>query len=118
MTSMIFHEAIEVAVFENPRGADRLLSDVEAIMGGNAPTNADLMLAPLLDHWVPVIGSKGTRISLAGKVDGHPIRRDGLIVTSPLCAIEAETFTWARTCSRWYRLGRHFGRFQIKGRTH
>lgn len=113
MTAMIFHEAIARAVSEGRGAADKLLKDIEAIKEGSAPKEADLSLAPMLDHWVPLISNGGARIALAGRVEGHPVRRNGLIVTTTLCAIEAKTFTWARTQTRWYRLGRYFGRFKM-----
>ena len=116
MPSMIFQSAVDLAVDEKFGDPKKLLLDIHRIGARRAPNILDLRYAPFLDHWLPVIRNEGSIVSLAGLVHNHPIRSNGLIVTSMLCAIEAETFTWARTASRWYRLGKHFGRFEISGR--
>lgn len=63
----------------------------------------DLEGAPLIDDWV-VAGD--AEPCLIGRVTGHPTIRDGrLISTSLLLAISVQE-GWARTLSRFYRLGR------------
>lgn len=116
MAPFIFKEAVKLAEQHDKHTFSRLVDDIEAIGSGRGPTSVELTNAPLLDNWVPLLARD--HVSLAGRVTGHPIRRDGLIVTSMLCAIEGETFRWARTVGRWYRLGRHFGKFEIEGRYH
>lgn len=77
-----------------------LADDIEAIEEGIAPSQQDLLSAPVLTGWskvahqVPVI---------AGFVAGHPSIKN-LIMTSQVYASDGQT--WARTLSRWYRLGR------------
>ncbi|WP_428990946.1 DUF6634 family protein [Methylocapsa aurea] len=59
----------------------------------------------------PRIGVKLARRitpALAGAVAGHPALGDRSIVTSDLCALDAAA-GWARTSSRFYRLGRPGG---------
>jgi|APMI01.1.fsa_nt_gi hypothetical protein len=76
-----------------------LADDMEAIEEGVAPTEQDLMSAPVLTGWsqlpqqVPVI---------AGIVAGHPSLQN-FIMTSQVYASDGRT--WVRTLSRWYRLG-------------
>ncbi|RWR10923.1 DUF6634 family protein [Paenirhodobacter populi] len=68
------------------------------------PASADLVDAPYLGRWIAMREFTG-RIVLSGDVTGHPILRDTGIVTSQLFGIDAKA-GWARTLSRWYRLGR------------
>jgi len=58
--------------------------------------------APLLEHWLPVLSPQG--VQLAGVVTAHPVHRDGFVMTSPLWFADPGD-TWARTLSRFYRLG-------------
>ena len=59
--------------------------------------------APLLDRWV---FAERPVACLMGYSTGHPVLEGSgrLITTSDLCLI-AENGAWARTLSRWYRLG-------------
>jgi hypothetical protein len=81
----------------------RLVSDLQAIRDGRSPTTSDLKEAPLLGNW-----ERGTRPAacLFGNVFDHPML-PGMgrsIVTSDLWVLAAD-HGWARTLSRWYRLG-------------
>jgi hypothetical protein len=80
----------------------RLHSDVVRIRSGEAPTHEDLERAPILDCW-----RFGVRPGpcLLGLVFGHPLHGDRrLIRTSEIFAINTVA-GWARTWSRFYRLG-------------
>ena len=68
------------------------------------PSDADLVTAPVLTNWSPAISPRG-HVLLWGEVIGHPVLSSDHITTSQLIAIDAEA-GWARTASRWYRLGR------------
>ncbi|RWR14937.1 DUF6634 family protein [Paenirhodobacter populi] len=68
------------------------------------PSASDLADAPQLDHWMAMREFTG-RIVLFGDVTGHPLLRNTGIVTSQLFGIDTKA-GWARTLSRWYRLGR------------
>lgn len=94
---------VQEARFDERTLSDRLrelADDLEAIQEGTGPTDQDLHRAPLLSSWselpqpVPV---------LAGIADRHPTCGK-FIVTSQVFASDGQT--WARTLSRWYRLGR------------
>ena len=69
------------------------------------PTAEELRTAPSLRDWAVVLGSS---VRLTGTVRGHP---DGPtsgttgIVTSELLDVDP-SLTWARTESRYYRLGK------------
>jgi hypothetical protein len=81
----------------------RLAADLQAIRDGCGPTASDLEDAPLLGNW-----ERGARPAacLFGNVCDHPML-PGVgrpIVTSGLWVLAADR-GWARTLSRWYRLG-------------
>jgi hypothetical protein len=80
-----------------------VIRDIERISSGKAPTADDLADAPFLDKWT-LAASRD--VSLIGIVDDHPRLGPGLrtIVTSTVCVIDPSG-QWARTESRWYRLG-------------
>ncbi len=77
-----------------------LADDIEAIEEGVAPIAEDLRDAPVLTGWSTVSHQVPV---LAGFVAGHPSLKN-LIMTSQVFASDGQT--WARTLSRWYRLGR------------
>ncbi|MDO9640833.1 MAG: hypothetical protein Q7J44_20065, partial [Pseudotabrizicola sp.] len=69
----------------------------------------ELDAAPLLATWCAGVMDPTPR--LFGKVTGHPRLRDGArIITSPYLQVNPEQ-AWARTWSRYYRLGDHEPRF-------
>ncbi|MFC3321344.1 DUF6634 family protein [Mesorhizobium cantuariense] len=81
-----------------------LAADLERVRLGVLPAAMANEDAPILDRWI-----LAQRIvpSLAGLSTGHP-RLGGenrLIGTSDLWLL-SEDRAWARTLSRWYRLGR------------
>ena len=77
------------------------LTAFRAVIAGTDPEGTD-MDAPRLEEWTPVL--RGAQLSLAGNVEGHPALGKTQIVTSPLIHV-SEGDQWARTLSRWYRLG-------------
>lgn len=79
-----------------------LADDIEAIEEGVAPIAEDLLTAPVLTGWSKVPHQVPV---LAGFVARHPSIKN-LIMTSQVYASDGQT--WARTLSRWYRLGRPF----------
>lgn len=112
----IDHEALvsALAAFRDgvrmPDGRDlgerlRDLGDgLHAIRDGIEPTDRDLGDAPRLEDWRAV--TKRVHV-LTGRVSGHPTIPDGRrIATSEIYASDEG---WARTLSRFYRLGRPAG---------
>lgn len=81
----------------------RLASDLKAIRDNSGPTPSVLEDAPLLGNW-----ERGGRPAscLFGNVCDHPmlLGMGRPIVTSDLWALAPDQ-GWARTLSRWYRLG-------------
>lgn len=67
------------------------------------PGATELAAAPLLENWRPFSTLDGGTL-LAGYVSDHPALREGPIRTSGLLALDPDA-GWARTVSRWYRLG-------------
>ena len=84
---------------------EALLADLRNIAAGRLPTNPELETAPLLDFWemdtapVPI---------LVGVVQGHPLLQGPVIRTTDIQVLAPE-LGWARTLSRFYRLGRLVG---------
>ncbi|MGA0613337.1 DUF6634 family protein [Paracoccus sp. KR1-242] len=89
---------------EHRAGLDRALKAIAEAEAG--PTGADLINAPVIDHWRPLRSGSHT-IALWGNVSGHPLLGRDTATTSPLLAINVQA-GWARTKSRWYALGRPF----------
>lgn len=71
------------------------------------PTSEDLAEAPLADLWAVLVKDEGDLPALWAQVSGHPLLGDRQILTSALVGLSRDA-GWARTISRWYRLGRPF----------
>lgn len=69
-------------------------------------TDQILAHAPQLELWLPVRNAFGV-LALWGQVTDHPALGRDDIVTSPLVAWKPDD-GWARSVSRWYRLGLPF----------
>lgn len=82
----------------------RLAVDIERIHSGVSPADIAGSDVPILDRWIV-----GQRLipCLAGLSTGHPLLpgENRMIGTTDLWLL-SEDRTWARTLSRWYRLGR------------
>jgi hypothetical protein len=84
-----------------------LVADMAAIQRGVSPEHLSNGAAPILDHWV-----MATRMipCLAGLSSGHPrLVGSGRPITTSDLWLLSDDRTWARTLSRWYRLGRPAG---------
>lgn len=82
-----------------------LADDLARIAAGDGPTPADLTDAPLLDRWLIGVSLQPV---LYGSVVDHPrLGTRPAIRTTPVFAIDGNGL-WARTWSRYYRLGREF----------
>jgi hypothetical protein len=79
-----------------------LASDLNRIAAAVAPTAAELSQAPLLVDWRIVLDLRG--LALTGFAAGHPRLGSKKIVTSQLWVLDPQ-LRWARTVSRFYRLG-------------
>lgn len=78
-----------------------LADDLTRFSGSFWPTEVELADAPILNHW------SGWMLEvpcLAGLVTGHPLARGPRVRTSPLWALHPSG-RWARTETRFYRLG-------------
>ncbi|MHA6299911.1 DUF6634 family protein [Devosia sp. CAU 1758] len=81
----------------------RALRDWERLASGHSPSPEDLSNAPLLTDWEPRWTASGV-MYLVGEVQGHPKLADGPCSTSLVLAADVRE-GWARTISRYYRLG-------------
>lgn len=87
-----------------------LVADMERILAGTLPETIVTEAPPILDRWV--LGSRVVPC-LVGLSTGHPelVGHNRMISTSDVWLL-SDDMAWARTASRWYRLGRpreHFG---------
>ncbi len=94
---------------------DRATALLAAVERG--PTAQDLETAPLLDIWQAAVAQSTGLPFLWGCVAGHPLLRDGWIHTSPLIALGTD-LGWAKTRSRWYRLGTPLNEVEEKFSAH
>lgn len=81
-----------------------LVDDMRAIADGILPEELTGVETPVLDRW---LRAAQFAPCLVGLSSGHPLLpgRNRFISTSKLWLIDEE-HGWARTWSRWYRLGR------------
>ncbi len=83
--------------------ARRLADDLARIAADGSPSADDLAAAPILDFWQPALRDGH---AIFGIVNGHPrIPDDHTALTTDVFALDADA-GWARTWSRFYRLGR------------
>ena len=84
-----------------------LVTDMEAIRRGVPPESLGNGPAPVLDRWII---AKRAIPCLAGLSSGHPklAGEQRMIANSDLWLLSDDR-SWARTLSRWYRLGRPAG---------
>ena len=82
------------------------LRELAKLQGGYTPSKSELDQAPVLTSWLVEDMSNGLR-RLGGVVTGHPTIRPGWCWTSVLLFVAADG-SWARTISRYYRLGEPF----------
>ena len=80
---------------------ERLLSDLKRIRSRAGPTAEDLDDAPRLDDYQL---ARRDVVCLVGHATGHPRLGDRHTITTELM-VHAPTLGWARTLSRFYRLG-------------
>lgn len=73
-------------------------------LGKVGPSPAELNQAPTLSQWSAILDTEYGGAILVGAQDGHPTLRGKFINTSRLCGLDKEG-AWARTSTRWYRLG-------------
>lgn len=82
---------------------ENMLAALEAAETG--PTEQELADAPTLNPWRLELWSDHFR--LYGICEDHPEIDDRHVTTSPLLALDADK-GWARTRSRWYKVGDNF----------
>jgi hypothetical protein len=83
---------------------EALARDLRKLLSEGAPRLGDHADAPLIDGWDYALRQD---LCLTGTVSGHPARIGGpdkMTVTSGLWILD-RTRGFARTLSRWYRLG-------------
>lgn len=102
---VMFFTVTQEAISSSPDKEQRLLKqlaeDLERVSGGFRPDMPELWDAPLLDCYVI---TQRKVPALAGYVRKHPVLGDAYVRTSDLWML-SPTLGWARSFSRFYRLG-------------
>jgi hypothetical protein len=81
-----------------------LVADMERIGHGTMPDSMEGDHSPILNRWC--LGSRVVPC-LMGFSTGHPdLPGQGRLITTSDLWLLSEDMGWARTLSRWYRLGR------------
>lgn len=88
-----------------------LAGDCDRLERGRAVSPTVLQKAPLLTDWVPAITTEG--VKLVGRVTGHPRLGDCSAATTALWFADPDG-AWARSLSRFYRLGPPLDRDDIR----
>jgi hypothetical protein len=79
-----------------------LADDCDRLERGRPVSPIMLQKAPLLEDWAPAITPQG--VQLIGHVTGHPLLGNCAAATTPLW-FAAPDGGWARSLTRFYRLG-------------
>ncbi|SIO37903.1 hypothetical protein SAMN05443247_04620 [Bradyrhizobium erythrophlei] len=79
-----------------------LADDCDRLERGRPVPPVVLQKAPLFTDWVPALTPQG--VQLIGRVTGHPLLGDCAAATTPLWFADPDG-AWARSLSRFYRLG-------------
>ena len=83
----------------------RAIEDIKRLKTGWRPSPHDLADAPLLTSWSFAGDMMAGGTHLCGIVISHPRVRSGTFWhTSVLVAIDTQTWSWARTVSRYYKI--------------
>jgi hypothetical protein len=88
-----------------------LADDCDRLELGRPVSSLLLQKAPLLEDWAPAVTPQG--VQLIGHVTGHPLLGDRAIATSPVWFADPDG-AWARTLSRFYRLGPPLGHDDLR----
>lgn len=88
------------AVRMHSRLVSELAIDLERIRAGIGPSDEEIANAPCIEGWY--LGGR-IETALIGNVVDHPLL-EGRAITSQLYVLDPE-LGYARTLSRWYRLG-------------
>jgi hypothetical protein len=101
MPIIVGPDGVRGDLFDYLARLERLSSDLEVIGQGGGPSQAQLASAPVLDGYRLAVRPTAC---LVGVCQDHPLIDGPFIYTSDLCAYAPE-LGWARTLSRYYRLG-------------
>ena len=101
MPIFVGREGIRGDIFQNIARVERLAADLDVIAQGELPSEQDLSSAPFIDAWTVAFRPVPCLIGICGN---HP-RLNGPMVTTTDLWVFAPDLGWARTLSRFYRLG-------------
>lgn len=113
MTIQVTRSGDFIQLDEHLERVRRLAADLENLKKGQDPDPAVIQGSPYIHQWV--LDTRPVPC-LRGYIDGHPnVRAGRMAVTSDLW-VWAPDHGYARTLSRWYRLGAQGNAFEGSGR--
>ena len=101
MPIFVGREGIRGDIFQNIARVEQLAADLDVIAQGGLPSEQDLASAPFIDAWTVALRPAPCLVGVCGN---HP-RLHGPMVTTTDLWVFAPDLGWARTLSRFYRLG-------------
>ena len=101
MPIFVGREGIRGDIFQNIARVEQIAADLELIARGELPSEHALSSAPFIDAWKVVLRPVPCLVGICGD---HP-RLNGPVVTTTDLWVFAPDLGWARTLSRFYRLG-------------
>ena len=101
MPIFVGREGICGNILHNVVRVEQLAADLELIARGELPSDQDLSSAPFIDAWTVALRPMPCLVGMCGD---HP-RLNGPLVTTTDLWVFAPYLGWARTFSRFYRLG-------------
>jgi len=104
MPIIVGRSGIQGDIFFELARIEQLAVDLEIIARGDMPSEEKLSSAPILQNWQEAIRPVRCLIGVCGD---HP-RLNGPLIKTTDTWVMAPDLGWARTLSRFYRLGEPF----------
>ena len=101
MPIFVGREGIRGDIFQNIARVEQIAIDLEMVARGELPSEQTLSSAPLIEFWRVALRPVPCLVGVCGD---HP-RLNGPMITTTDLWMFAPDLGWARTLSRFYRLG-------------
>ena len=101
MPIFVGREGIRGDIFHNIARVEQIAIDLEMVARGEFPSEQTLSSAPFMDFWRTALRPVPCLVGVCGD---HP-RLNGPMITTTDLWMFAPDLGWARTLSRFYRLG-------------
>lgn len=101
MPIFVGRKGIRGDIFQNIARVEQIATDLEMVARGEHPSEQALSAAPLMEFWRVALRPVPCLVGICGD---HP-RLNGPMITTTDLWMFAPDLGWARTLSRFYRLG-------------